>query len=104
MKDAFLQVPQRNRTACELPKEYVELFCDEDPQSRNDGFLLLRVLPGQRDAACFGVITLRTPSKNSSLVGVLRALLFFVIPGTAVWLFMSMTYKRQERVNISNQF
>ena len=51
MKDAFLQVPQRNRTACEFPKEYVELFGDEDPQCRNDGFLLLRVLPGQRDAA-----------------------------------------------------
>ena len=50
MKDAFLQVPQRNRTACEFPKEYVELFGDEDPQCRNDGFLLLRVLPGQRDA------------------------------------------------------
>ena len=51
VKDAFLQVPQRNRTACEFPKEYVELFGDEDPQCRNDGFLLLRVLPGQRDAA-----------------------------------------------------
>ena len=48
VKDAFLQVPQRNRTACEFPKEYVELFGDEDPQCRNDGFLLLRVLPGQR--------------------------------------------------------
>ena len=51
VKDAPLQVPQRNRTACEFPKEYVELFGDEDPQCRNDGFLLLRVLPGQRDAA-----------------------------------------------------
>ena len=51
VKDAFLQVPQRNRTACEFPKEYVELFGDEDPQCRNEGFLLLRVLPGQRDAA-----------------------------------------------------
>ena len=50
-RNAFLQVPQRNRTACEFPKEYVELFGDEDPQCRNDGFLLLRVLPGQRDAA-----------------------------------------------------
>ena len=51
VKDAFLQVPQRNRTACEFPKEYVELFGEDDPQCRNDGFLLLRVLPGQRDAA-----------------------------------------------------
>ena len=51
VKDAFLQVPQRNRTACEFPKEYVELFGDEDPLCRNDGFLLLRVLPGRRDAA-----------------------------------------------------
>ena len=51
VKDAFLQVPQRNRTACEFPKEYVELVGEDDPQCRNDGFLLLRVLPGQRDAA-----------------------------------------------------
>ena len=51
VKDAFLQVPQRNRTACEFPKEYVELFGEEDPNCRNEGLLLLRVLPGQRDAA-----------------------------------------------------
>ena len=31
--------------------KYVELFGEDDPQCRNDGFLLLRVLPGQRDAA-----------------------------------------------------
>ena len=51
VKDAFLQVPQRNRTACEFPKEYVELFGEEDPNCRKEGLLLLRVLPGQRDAA-----------------------------------------------------
>ena len=51
VKDAFLQVPQRNRCACEFPKEYVELFGEDDPECRNDGFLMLRVLPGQRDAA-----------------------------------------------------
>ena len=86
VKDAFLQVPQRNRTACEFPKEYVELFGDDDPQCRNDGFLLLRVLPGQRDAAllwsdhfastlqeqqfsrCVACPTLFRDSRNSILV------------------------------------
>ena len=51
VKDAFLQVPQRTRTACEFPKEYVELFQDTDPSCLQEGLLLLRVLPGQRDAA-----------------------------------------------------
>ena len=86
VKDAFLQVPQRNRNACEFPKEYVELFGDEDPQCRNDGFLLLRVLPGQRDAAllwsdhfastlqeqqfsrCVACLTLFRDTRNSILV------------------------------------
>ena len=86
VKDAFLQVPQKNRTACEFPKEYVELFGDEDPQCRNDGFLLLRVLPGQRDAAllwsdhfastlqeqqfsrCVACLTLFRDTRNSILV------------------------------------
>ena len=34
-----------------FPKEYLDLFGDQDPNCRNEGLLLLRVLPGQRDAA-----------------------------------------------------
>ena len=44
VKDAFLQVPQRTPCACDL-------FGEQDPNCRNEGLLLLRVLPGQRDAA-----------------------------------------------------
>ena len=33
------------------PKEYLDLFEDQDPNCRNEGLLLHRVLPGQRDAA-----------------------------------------------------
>ena len=31
--------------------EYLDLFGEQDPICRNEGLLLLRVLPGQRDAA-----------------------------------------------------
>ena len=51
VKDALLQVPQRTPCACHFPKEYLDLFGDQDPSCRNEGLLLLRVLPGQRDAA-----------------------------------------------------
>ena len=43
--------PKEQDSVCEFPKEYVELFGEEDPNCRNEGLLLLRVLPGQRDAA-----------------------------------------------------
>ena len=50
VKDAFLQVPQRASCACQCPKEYIDLFGEQDPNCRNEGLLLLRLLPGQRDA------------------------------------------------------
>ena len=51
VKDAFLQVPQKTRCACHFPKEYLDMFGTQDPNCNTEGLLLLRVLPGQRDAA-----------------------------------------------------
>ena len=55
IKDAFLQVPQKRKTACLFPQEYLSVMAGEDEaykaELQGQAMILLRVLPGQRDAA-----------------------------------------------------
>ena len=55
IKDAFLQVLRQRKTACLVPQEDLSVMAGEDMEFRKtlqeSAMILIRVLPGQRDAA-----------------------------------------------------
>ena len=68
VKDAFPQVPQRTKCACEFPNEYVELFGEEDPDCRTEGLLLYVCCQDSMSQRYFGAITLLEALRNRTLM------------------------------------
>ena len=55
VKDAFLQVPQKTKTACLFSPKYLSIMAGEDEsykaELQEQAMSLLPVLPGQQDSA-----------------------------------------------------